>query len=113
MAKWSIKNIVLSRFKKNQNEDWVRARRTVCATCPYKLTDKRTAKQKLLKYLSDFYTWITRADNEDLGECFCSCPIYFLTADPKSECSAKEEYGEDRWKSIYIPNKAQKEKWNK
>lgn len=103
MMLWTILN---SRFKKETDEEWVAQRREVCRICPYNSLNspQRTLKQNLYKYLSDFYTWLTRAENEDLGECNCGCSVYFKTRELEESCWSKEEYGEDKWKSIYIPN---------
>lgn len=98
--------ILKSRFIKESDEDWIRKRREVCRVCEFNSFNRNswTFKQKTYKYLSDFYTWLTRANNEDLGECICGCNIFYLTKIAESACTAKEEYGDDKWKSIYIPN---------
>lgn len=100
--------ILKSRFVDNDDEDWVKQRRAICATCEYNSLNsfERTFKQKIYKHLSDFYTWITRAKNEDLGQCKCLCSIYHKTAEELEQCYSKEIGKEDKWKSIYIPNGA-------
>lgn len=108
--------IIKSRFRKETGEEWIGLRRQKCKECCYHINpqDKRTAKQKIIKALSDFYTWITLSENDDLGECgICFCPTFYATREVESECSAKEKYGDDKWKSIYIPNTGQNKKWNK
>jgi len=107
MSLWVI---IKSRFDKEPDEPFVEERRKICATCPYNSFNRGTwtFKQKLYKYLSDFYTWLTRAENEDLGECECTCSIWFKTKDINEECWAKEKYGDDKWKSIYVPNSSGK-----
>lgn len=101
-----LNSILLSRFRKETGEEWVKIRREVCSICEYNSLNSpnRTLKHKIYKLLSNFYTWLTRAENEDLGFCECGCDIYFKTKDADSECWAKEEYGDDKWDSIYIPN---------
>jgi hypothetical protein len=108
MKLWSI---LKSRFKKEKGEEWISERRAVCVSCSHNSLNspERNLKQKLYKILSDFYTLITFAENEDLGECACGCSIYFKTRELAENCWAKEKYGDDKWKSIYIPNK----KWQK
>ena len=99
--------IIKSRFKKETGEAWITARREVCLQCPLHLNDtsERTLKQKAYKWLADFYTWLTRSENEELGQCsICGCTTYHMTRQEEIECSSKEEYGIDYWKSIYIPN---------
>ena len=98
--------IIKSRFKKETGEDWIIQRREVCLQCPHNSINSSeiTLKQKVYKRLSDFYTWLTIDKNEDLGECICGCSVYYLSREPESECTSKEKYGIDYWKSIYIPN---------
>jgi len=102
--------IIKSRFEKETGEYWILERREICRTCPYNSNNsqKSTFKQKVYKILSNFYTLLTRSENEDLGECFCGCSVYFLTRDKESQCSAKEEYGDDKWKSIFIPQNSKR-----
>ena len=108
----SIVNILKSRFKKETGESWVKERREICKTCPHNSLNNstRTFKQKTYKLLSDFYTWLTRAENEDLGDCLkCGCNLYFKSKIDTEVCHADG----DKWKSVYIPNKAQEKKWKK
>lgn len=99
--------ILRSRFQKETGEEYIKKRREVCKTCEYNSLNspRQIFKHKLYKNLSNFYTWLTRSENIDLGFCECECPIYEKTRQRESECYAKEEYGEDKWQSIYIPNK--------
>ena len=86
---WKIKTIILSRFKKPQNQEWVELRRSICKNCPHnsKKTTTLSFKVRLTRFLSDFLTWITRAEQEDLGHCtICTCPLYFKTLSEESEC---------------------------
>lgn len=97
---WSA---IKSRFKKSE-ESWVKERREICLNCVYNsknYKEKKTFKQKTLKFFSDLLTLITFSENEDLGECLhenCGCPIFFSTTVFSGECP------EGKWKSIYIPN---------
>lgn len=107
----SLSRIIKSRFLKVK-EKWVYQRRDICKDCPLnsKNLEKLTAKQKILNFFSKLLTKITFAESEDLGECTheeCGCDIFFKT-------QVKEEICHDnKWKSIYIPNTAQKQKWRK
>lgn len=86
---WKIRTIILSRFKKPQNQEWVELRRSICKNCPHnsKKTTTLSFKVRLTRFLSDFLTWITRAEQEDLGYCtICTCPLYFKTQEEDSEC---------------------------
>lgn len=101
-----LKTIILSRFKKESQEDWVEERRRICKVCEYnsKNKEKLSIKERFFKFLSDLYTFITFSDSEDLGECECLCSIYYKTLEETEECFAKEKGEEDKWKSIYKPN---------
>lgn len=106
---WKIKTIILSRFKKPQNQEWVELRRSVCKNCPHnsRKTTILSLKVRLLKYLSDLLTWITRAEQEDLGACnLCGCPLYFKTLSEDSECDA------GFW-SVYKPNSSKTKRGKK
>lgn len=101
-----IWTILKSRFTKDKNEDWVKERREICKNCitynslHYK--EKTSLKNRIYKVLSDFYTFITFAENEELGQCLhpeCGCPTFFSTLIPEGNCP------DNKWKSIYIPNK--------
>ncbi len=100
-----IKTIILSRFKKETGESWIEERRKICAPCPYNTLNqsRTTIIAKIYKFFSNFIDWLTDADKDELGDCKCGCPIYYLTREEESECP------EGYW-SIYIPNSAQKEK---
>lgn len=93
----SLYNIVLSRFKTDQNQKWVVDRRTICASCPFNSlnTEKISFKMKVMKFLSDALTWVTRADNEEIGECVhpeCGCSVFMKTKIKDEECP------ENKWK---------------
>jgi len=99
--------IITSRFKKETGEDFIAQRREVCRTCPHNSlnSSERTLKQKVYKYLSDFYTWLTKAENEDLGDCLkCGCNLYYKSRIEDEDCVLEPS----KWKSIYIPNKKSK-----
>jgi hypothetical protein len=101
-----IWTILKSRFISDKNEDWVIKRREICKNCrtynSLHYPDKVSFKNKVYKILSDFYTFITFAENEDLGQCLhpeCGCDIYQKSKMESEFCQ------EEKWKSIYIPNK--------
>lgn len=101
-----IKKIILSRFKKTTEEEFVKQRREICRVCEYNSLnrEKIPLNKLILKKLSDFYSLITgNLEVDVLGNCTAceSCSIYYLTID-SDECHNKKE---NRWKSIYIPNK--------
>lgn len=106
-----IWTILASRFRKEREEDWVKERREVCKLCEFNSLNSKdfTTKQKVLKFLSDLYTKITFSHYIELGTCICGCSIYFLTREKDSVCTAKEEYGDDKWKSI-LPERNSKKK---
>lgn len=55
--------------------------------------------------LSDFLTFVTFAEKTNLGTCkICFCPLYYKTMEMEEICEANPS----KWKSIYIPNSAQK-----
>ena len=104
--------IIKSRFKKEPKEKWVMERRKICKTCPYNTKNQQTLslKVRVYKKLSDFLTWITLSENEDLGSCgheTCGCDVYFKTMMEEEQCSDIPP----KWKSIYKPNTGQEKKW--
>lgn len=96
--------IILSRFKKEKEEQWIKERREACLNCQYNSLNSphKSLKNKILKNLSDFYTWITFSNIEDRGECECGCPITLKTAEKEEECWAKVNKNDDKWKNIKI-----------
>jgi len=105
-----IWKILLSRFKRNKNEQWVKERREVCKNCPY--NSKNSKKHNiLLEKLSHLLDYITLSEKEDLGFCECGCDIAKKTLIEEEQCYSKLIGEEDKWQSIYIPNKAQEKKW--
>lgn len=106
--------ILSSRFRKEREEDWIEQRREACRVCTHNsLNNSETStKKRLLKFLSDLYTKVTFAKYEDLGTCECSCPIALKTRERDEICWAAEEYGDDKWKSIFIPQKSKKKAIN-
>ena len=111
-----FKKIVLSRFNNKKLDLKIIEKRKVCKNCEYNSINIDMVVVKkykvFLKILSDFYSWITgNADRDILGNCFAceACSVYYKTED-EEVCPHP---GGDKWKSIYIPNTAQKQKWNK
>lgn len=99
-----IRTILLSRFKKEKNESWVKERRIICFNCPHntKNKEKISLKLKASKLLSDFYSLVTFSEYKELGSCsICTCPIFYKSREIEEECDAQPS----KWKSIYIPNK--------
>ena len=107
--------IILSRIKKTKTDEVVEFKRKQCKTCEYNTLniEKLPLKKRLIKLLSDFYSWITFNKKVDvLGNCsICLCSLYYKTLEDNEEC---EHPSGSRWKSIYKPNSAQKNKkqWN-
>lgn len=104
-----IFRILKSRFIKNK-EYWVEERRKICKDCKtYNSSyyqEKVSLKNKVYKALSDFYTFITFSENEELGQCLhenCGCNIFYKTKIGNEFC---HEY---KWKSIV--NTKYKEKY--
>lgn len=98
----SLIRILKSRFQKETDEEFVKLRREICEKCLYstRFTSRNTLRLKLSKALSDFYSFITMSENDDLYECsICTCALYYKTRIPEEQCE------KGKWKSIYIPNK--------
>jgi len=98
----NIKMLLLSRFKKEKNEQWVQDRRQICKVCPYntKNLESISRKQKIVNFFSKIYSAITFSENEDLGECsICTCPLFYKTREKEENCD------KNKWKSIHIENK--------
>lgn len=88
-----IRTIVLSRFKKENQEEWVEVRRSICKSCVFnsKNQEKIKLNKRVLILLSDFYSFITGNKKKDnLGNCtYCqSCSIYYLTEEKYEACPA-------------------------
>lgn len=97
---------IKSRFIRT-NELWVKERREKCKNCVYNsknFKEKKTLKQKTLKFFSDLLSLITLSFHKDLGQCLepnCGCDIYQKSKILEAECD------DGKWKSIYIPNTSQ------
>jgi len=106
--------IIISRWKKHQENILVEKKREVCSKCEYNsLNVEFIPKRKsLLIKLSAFYSFICgKSDLDILGNCLAceSCSVYYKTED-EEHCPHPTG---DKWKSIYIPNSAQKIKKEK
>ena len=91
-----ITRIINSRLSKERKDEWVYERLSICKTCKYnsKNNIKESLKEKILKNLSDFLTFITFADKKDLGYCkVCTCDLYFKTQIKEENCE------KEKWKS--------------
>lgn len=105
----NIITILKSRLKKENETELTKQRRIMCNTCPTnsKNQEKPSLKTKILIFLSDLLTLIMLREKTTLGTCAhpdCGCDIYYKTQEVEEECP------EEKWKSIYIPNSAQKNK---
>lgn len=90
---WKIKTIILSRFKKQNQEEWVEVRRSICKTCIFNSKNQKKIKfnKRVLILLSDFYSFITgNKEKDNLGNCtYCdSCSIYYKTEEKLEQCEA-------------------------
>lgn len=90
-----IKTIALSRFKKTKDEDYVKERREICRTCPLntKNQEKVNLKIKLIKFISDLYTFVTFNKKTDLGSCgheTCGCDIFYKSIEIDEKCPEKK-----------------------
>lgn len=86
-----IKIIVLSRFKKENQEEWVEVRRSICKPCVFNSKNQEKIKfnKRVLILLSDFYSFITgNKEKDNLGNCTAceSCSIAFKTLEPYESC---------------------------
>jgi hypothetical protein len=86
-----LRTIVMSRFRKQREEDWVKERRVTCLECENNsLNDtSSTLAHDFLAALSYFYSWITgRAKDEGTyGSCnICGCDCFFKSLIKEEEC---------------------------
>lgn len=96
-----IKLIIFSRFKKPNENSWVKERREKCAKCKFntKNIEKLPLAIRVVKFFSDIYSSITGNKEVDtLGNCTACevCSIYYKTAESVEHCPAKPM----RWDSI-------------
>lgn len=88
-----IRTIIFSRFKKPNEESFIKARRKICASCEYNTKNIENLKfaVKVVKFFSDLYSYITGNKNVDtLGNCTACeiCSIYYKTAEKVEQCPA-------------------------
>jgi hypothetical protein len=86
-----IKTIILSRFKKENQAEWIEVRRKECKACPFNSKNQTRVqfKKSVLIWLSDFYSFVTFNRNKDnLGNCTAceSCSIYYKTSEKYEYC---------------------------
>lgn len=87
-----LKIIIFSRFKKPNQESFVKERLKVCKKCSFnsKNTEKISVKMRIMNFLSDLLTLLTRAKEvKDLGQCIhpsCGCNLYFKTQEEVETC---------------------------
>lgn len=98
--------IIKSRLKKLKEEDFVKERKKICNDCPHntKNINRLSIKQKSLDLLSNLLTFImTGKFNEDKSACnLCGCTLIYKIPEIDEVCD------DGRWRSIYLPNSAQK-----
>lgn len=95
-----IITILKSRFKQQQEDEWVKKRRETCFSCIYnsKNTQSYTLTHKFLTALSNFYTRLTGKFEEigSLGYCtICHCDLYYKTNEQDEDCNHPEG---SKWK---------------
>lgn len=104
-----IRTVYLSRFKKTKKQPWIEERTEICNSCEFntKNINEISFKQKVARVLSNILTLVTTGKfNEDDSECsICYCTLSFKIPEKEETCL------KGKWKSIYTPNSAQKEKW--
>lgn len=88
---FKLKTIILSRFTKTKEDEETLRRRKICKSCEFNSLNvkKIPRKKRMLKKISDFYSWITGNSEEDnLGNCLAceACSLYFKTAEILEEC---------------------------
>lgn len=86
-----LKIIILSRFKNNNEEEWVKKRRVTCLECKYNSLNasNKTLVHYFLAALSKFYSTLTfRKKDDTLGNCLAceSCSIFFKSAEEDETC---------------------------
>jgi hypothetical protein len=101
-----VKTIIFSRFKKPNKESFVEVRREICAKCEFSTKNIETLKWsvRVVKFFSDFYSFITLSKKVDtLGNCTACeiCSIYYKTAEELEQCPAKPA----KWKRVETNNK--------
>lgn len=92
----TILTIIKSRFKKESEEsERIKNKRNICKTCPFNSLnmEKIPLKKRILKQLSDFYSYITGNSEVDvLGNCNAceACSVYYKTEN-------EDECPKDKW----------------
>lgn len=86
-----LKTIILSRFKNNKEEIWIKKRREICLECKHNSLIGGTPNMYkfFLATLSSFYSWLVGKSKEDsLGNCTAcdSCSIYYKTLELDETC---------------------------
>lgn len=85
-----IKIILLSRFKTNKEEKWVRDRQKICLGCEYNTLNGGSLKgyRFFLATMSTLLSFFTGKSKVDvLGECsMCGCSILYKAEDIGSHC---------------------------
>jgi len=99
-----VVRIIMSRFREKEN--FAIERMKICNVCEFntKNINKVKFKQKVVNFFSNVLTFVTTGEfNEDNSACsICTCTLAFKVVEKDEDCNL------NKWKSIYIPNSAQK-----
>ena len=88
---YKLKTIILSRFKKQNQTEWVKERKKECKKCPFNSKNQEKIKfnKRVLILISNFYSFITgNLSKDNLGNCTAckSCSIYYKVEEPYESC---------------------------
>ncbi len=86
-----IKTILLSRIKRNKEEEWIRKRQMICLRCESNSLNVSSLSyyRFFLTTLSSFYSYIMGRSKEDnLGNCLSceACSVYFKSFEKEENC---------------------------
>lgn len=91
-----IWRIIKSRLRKTKTEDFVKERRKECKKCEWNTLnispETLTTEQKIIKFFSDAYSYITGNSEKDvLGSCsLCNCSLYYKSLEKEEYCKANK-----------------------
>lgn len=98
-----IITIIKSRLTKPRTDKEIERKRAICASCEYntKNMEKISLYKRVLKSLSDFYSWVmNKKDEDNLGNCeACSSCSIFYKSIYETECPHPKT---DKWKNNKI-----------
>lgn len=86
-----IFRILLSRFKKVKEDNFISERRHICKSCPYNSNNNKgkiSFKVRVIIFFSNLYNdLIGNKEQEDLGNCTkCGCDIFCKTQEEDEKC---------------------------